>query len=475
MIKLLFVSLPSALEVYKKTNVKLAAPSYPNLSLATIAGNLSTDVTVDLIDLDFYNDYIAVLKERIDSFKPDFIAMEVKTVTFNASERVSHFIRKNYPKIRIIAGGVHITTFAAELCKTDLYDSMVIGEGDFSLNHILNSNTDMPNILSQSDSVDHNVKKANDFFALKKNDRYVDIEKVAFPRWDLFNIQKYRNSHLTARANPVGLIETSRGCAFQCNFCNKNTFGRFYRAKSVGRVVEEFKCLKAEGFKEVHIIDDSFTQDLARAKSICEELIRIGYDIPWSMFSGVRVDLVDQEFFHLAKRAGAWQVAFGIESGNQKILDRINKKTKLQQIEDSVSMAVKSGMETMGFFIIGLSGDTEKTIMDTINFAAKLPLSLAKFDICIPYPGTPFYKELDAENRILTKDWSKYICHQTRVPLFEHPNLTWEQLDYYYNIAFRKFFLRPRFLWKRFIRDIKKGDLLSDVSYFTKSILNKSW
>ena len=474
MIKILFVSLPSTVEVYKKTNVKVVVPNYPNLSLATIAGNLPDHVKAELIDLDFYEDFLIHLKEKIDEFHPDFIAMEIKTVTFNASEIVSHFIRKYYPEIKIIAGGVHITTFAYELCQTELYDYLVMGEGDFALNHIIDEE-EKDNIIKITDPIDFNLKKSIEFKAIKIKDRYVNMDKLALPRWDLFNIKKYVNSYLSSKDLPVGLMETSRGCAFECNFCNKNTFGKYYRGKSVERVVEEFQYLERIGFREVHIMDDSFTQDLNRAKNICETLIKKEYGIPWSLFAGVRVDLVDQEFFYLAKKAGVWQVSFGIESGNQKVLDRIKKRTTLSQIENAVKMAVRAGLDTFGFFIIGLSGDTRETIMDTIRFATKLPLSLAKFDICIPYPGTGYYKELEAENRIFTKDWSKYICHQIDVPIYDHENLSWEELRYFYKLAYRKYFLRPHYIIRRLHRDLKMGDLFDDTKYFIKSIFSRSW
>jgi anaerobic magnesium-protoporphyrin IX monomethyl ester cyclase len=469
--RILFVNLPSALEVYKKTNVRAVTPSYPNLSIATIAGNLPGDVKAKVIDLDFFEDFVSALKEKIKSFKPDFIGMEIKTVTFNAAEIVSGVIRENYTDIRIIAGGVHVTTFATDLLKTNYFDFLVIGEGDYALNKIFNNEDDF-NILDLKVSLEENIKKIENFSKTKSNPKYTNINDIAFPKWDMFDITKYYNSRLTARANPVGLIETSRGCAFQCNFCNKNTFGSFYRTKAAERVVEEFRYLKKVGFREIHIIDDSFTQDLNRAKEICERLIKIGFDLPWSMFSGVRVDKVDKEFFSLAKRAGAWSVSFGIESGNQEILDRIRKKTKIAQIEKAVKAAVNEGLNTFGFFIIGLSGDTEKSVMDTINFAVSLPLDIAKFDICIPYPGTSFYKELDEDNRLLTKDWSKYIVHQTDSPLFIHPNLTWEQLSYYYKLSYKKYFFRPKYILKRFVRDIKMGDLLFEAKYFFTSILN---
>ena len=105
----------------------------------------------------------------------------------------------------------------------------------------------------------------------------------------------------------------------------------------------------------------------------------------------------------------------------------------------------------------------------TIEFARSLPLSIAKFNICIPYPGTPYYNELKSAGRIRSEDWSKYNCHQIEEPLFDHPNLSWATLNVYYKKAFRKFYLRLPYMFRRFVRDLAMGDLIYDICYFFRS------
>ncbi len=105
----------------------------------------------------------------------------------------------------------------------------------------------------------------------------------------------------------------------------------------------------------------------------------------------------------------------------------------------------------------------------TIEFAKKLPLSIAKFDICIPYPGTDYYQELSSKGRILSRDWSSYIVHQIEKPLFNHENLNWPTIGRYYKKAFREYYLRPSYIWRRFLRDLKTGDLFYDLRYFLES------
>lgn len=465
MTKILLINLPAVAEAYLNTNVKVGTPRYPNLSLATIAANIDSTHRLKVIDLDFSSNYIKAIDEVMNWFRPDFVCISISTVSVDSALTLAKHLKYKYKQMQIICGGVHVSTFPLEMFNTGLFDFVVLGEGDYALRDIVDKNINGSQhfILSLSDR-ESRVKTVIDDFKKRPN-AVVDMDSLNLPKWEIFDIQRYKNSRLSSRKNPVGLMETSRGCPFQCNFCNKRIFGHYYRAKSPPRVVEEFLYLKKIGFREIHIIDDAFTQDLNRAKKICELLIQNGSPIIWSMFNGLRVDRVDFEFFKLAKKAGAWQVAFGIESGNQDVLNRINKKITLEQIRKAITWARRAGLDTFGFFIFGLSGENESSMCDTIEFAKSLPLNMAKFDICIPYPGTVFYEELERESRILTRDWSKYLCHQIDVPLYTHPNLSWGKLVYYYRNAFRSYYLRLSYIWNRFIRDCRMGDLLYDFKY----------
>lgn len=451
MFKILFFNPPSRKTAYLETNVRVGAPSYPNLTLATLAGHLIKDHEVKIIDLDLTNDAWGYLSKTINDFRPDIVATSIKTPVYNVARELMSEIKKNYPAIKTIVGGVHITAIPREAETAGCFDIIVMGEGDYVLPELLK------NPLPQEKTI------------LRPRPLIEDINKLPFPAWHLFDLAKYKNSRLSSRKNPVGHIETSRGCSYHCNFCSKLTFGTIYRTKTPKRVVDEMEYMIKCGFKEIHIADDSFTQDIKRAKEVCEEIIRRGLKFPWSLINGVRVNLVDEEFFCLAKKAGLWQTGFGIETGDQTVLEKINKKITLNQVRKAVNAASNAGVDSFGFFIFGLAGETEESMEKTIQFAKSLPLSIAKFDICTPYPGTVFYNELLAQKKILSTDWSSYIVHQIDKPLFIHPNLDWPTISRYYKRAFREFYLRPSYIWRRFWRDLKKGDLFYDLGYFLKS------
>ncbi len=442
MAKILFFDPPERLDVYLKTNVSIGALSYPSLTLATLAGNLSNGHDVRILDLDLVSDFYGYLFEEIKNFQPDIIAASALTPTYFTVRDIIRKIKEKYPRIKTAVGGAHVTALPEEAAKEGCFDIIATGEGD----------TVIPELLSSSErKLTH------------------DMNSMPYPSWELFTLNKYKHSRLSSRRNPVGLIETSRGCAFQCNFCNKLIFGTEHRIKEPKRVVDEMEYMLKCGFKEIHVADDSFTQKIERAKEVCAEIIRRDLKFPWSLLNGIRVDMVDLEFFKMAKRAGCWQAGFGIESGDQDVLDKVNKGIKLSQIKNAADIAKKAGVDTLGFFILGLSGETEASMARTIEFAKSLPLSIAKFNICIPYPGTPYYNELKSAGRIRSENWSKYNCHQIEEPLFDHPNLSWATIDIYYKKAFREFYLRLPYILSRFTRSLAMGDLIYDICYFFRS------
>jgi len=464
MAKILFFNPPSRKNVYLSTNTGVGAPSYPSLTLATLAGNLINKHNVRLLDMDLVPNFYEYLFQEIRSFAPDIIASSANTPQYPVMKDIMYRIKEKYPGIKTIVGGVHITALPEEASKESCFDVLALGEGDITISELLSASSakDVAGVIYRAPGTGKRTYG-------HRRELLENLDTLPYPAWQLFELQKYKNSRISSRQNPVGLLETSRGCAFHCNFCSKLTFGDRYRTKGVGRVVDEMDYMLKCGFKEIHIADDSFTQNIDRAKEVCVQIVKRNMKFPWSVISGIRVDKTDAEFFKLAKRSGCWQIGFGIETGDQAILDKINKKTTLSQAENAVKAAKKAGISTFGFFILALDGETEESVKRTIEFAKKLPLDIAKFDICIPYPGTPYYKELKASGGIRSENWLKYNCHQTEEPLFDHPNLEWGIIEAYYKRAFREFYLRPGYIMRRFIKSLMSGDLIYDAGYFLKA------
>jgi radical SAM superfamily enzyme YgiQ (UPF0313 family) len=280
------------------------------------------------------------------------------------------------------------------------------------------------------------------------------IDDLAWPAYDLFKIDRYTNLQpLTDGLDPDArayTLVTSRGCPYQCVYCSKPITGHRWRARSPEQVVAEWRYLVEEmGATEIGITDDVWNLKLDRAKEICRLLIAEGLTkVPWVTVHGMRADHTDAELFRLMKEAGCKRVGFGVESGNQAVLDAIKKRQTLDDVRRAFREAKAAKLETMGFFIFGLPADTEETMEDTIRFALELDPDMANFMIAAPYPGTELWEIARRDGTLFSMDWHDYAIHDERAR-YELPTLPPELVERKWREANRRFYLRPRQLLRK--------------------------
>lgn len=457
MTDVILINPPYSNIIYKNAKIKVGVPVDPLLNLAMLAAAvIEGGYKAGILDLDVEENPYLYLKEEIKKGNPGFVGITFTTPLYEEAKKLALLVKEVKPDAVLVAGGAHATTFPREILEESVFDIVAVGEADFIMRDLLNQK-DRKNIKGL-------VFKENGGIIDTGRADYIDnLDSLPFPAWQLYDISKYKRVSLSNRKSPPGYLETSRGCPWGCVFCNKNIQGRKFRPKSPGRLVDEIEYMLKAGFAEINILDDTFSTDIKRAKAICDEIIRRGLKFPWHPLNGIRVDCVDKELFIKMKRAGCYKVSFGIESGNQDVLSKINKGTKLQQVRDAVRWARQVGFETFGYFMIGLPGDTEETIKDTIRFAKELKLDIAKFNITIPLPGTRLFDEWDKSGLIKTKDWGKYNFYSPSHELYDHPTLSHEKIAEYYKKAYRSFYFSPSYLARRFVRSLKFGTFFRDI------------
>ncbi len=167
----------------------------------------------------------------------------------------------------------------------------------------------------------------------------------------------------------------------------------------------------------------------------------------WKLGNGIRADRVNEMLLMKMKKAGCYLVAFGIESGNEDILKRINKGESLQQIVQAIGWAKKYHIKTEGFFILGNLGDNKKTMQDTIDFAKRLDLDIAQFQVFIPIPGSSYEQIIREEGEILAKSWRDYNAFGK--PIFRHGDLTPELMEEMQKRAYNEYYFRPRMIIRK--------------------------
>ncbi|MCP4809309.1 MAG: radical SAM protein [Proteobacteria bacterium] len=442
---------PTMGDYYKHSKVAAAITLSPPLNLALLAGALRrAGHDVECWDLEATP--IENLPGRLCGSRADMVGISFRTPLFPQARRIAEIAREQLPSAMLVAGGVHPSTRPDEVLLRAPFDVVVKGEGDETLCELADgvSFEHIGGITWRGGSTPH--RKLIE-----------DVDGLAMGAWDLFDLERYKRTSLVARTVPVADLEFSRGCRARCVYCTKGVFGSLWRNKSPGRFVDELEHAKAHGFRGFNLVDDSFTTITSRAIESCEEMLRRDLDMPWTLTNGIRVGNVNEEFFKVARQAGCYLLAFGFESGSDQVLKRIKKGATVRQAERAVGWARKYGFTILGYFMVGLPGETHETIQETAEFAASLDVDFAKFSITMPLPGTPLYDQWAGQIR----DAEKYdfSIHQPDNGLYDHPDFSWGELEAATRSAYRTFYGRPEYVAKRVVRSLRSGQLAQEARY----------
>lgn len=378
------------------------APPFGLMSLAAYLLNNNFDVRIE--------DYIVnpYTRERvrkvIHEYAPDVIGATGVTMNIKKALNILREYRAESPESVIIMGGPHVSFDAHNILSDQGFvDFIVRGEGELTSVELLNNlaNPDsyrsIPGIsYRDGGTIVHNDKR--DFIA--------DINILPYPARHLSQLSKYK-----ALGLPINMI-TSRGCPYECIFCvGSKMVGRKVRYYDIKRVVDEFELLSRMGFRQINIVDDLFTSNKKRCTAICEGIMQRGIKHDWTAFA--RVDTVSRELLEVMKAAGCTMLCFGIESGNQEILDTVKKKITLEKIQKAVELCNEAGVIPMASYIMGLPGETPETVRETLEFARKLCKSYG-FHILSPFPGTEVRDMAEKYGlRILNSDWDNYDANRS--------------------------------------------------------------
>ena len=265
-----------------------------------------------------------------------------------------------------------------------------------------------------------------------------NLDDLPVPLHELLPLDKQRMPMIKG---PFTFIVTSRGCPAGCKFCIKHvSYQTSVRLRSPERIFEELQRLAELGVHNVNMYADLFTVNREQVVGLCKLIIESGLKVKWTCNS--RVDYVDSEMLQLMSQAGCWFISWGIESANEQILKRTHKGYRKEQAVQALNWAHAAGINNWGYFIIGLPGETEETIQETIAYAKQLPLDIALFHIAAPYPGTPFFYEVVQNGWFRPgTNWEEVDMDKSTV--LDYAGLPAERLEYWQKRATREWSLRP--------------------------------
>ena len=264
------------------------------------------------------------------------------------------------------------------------------------------------------------------------------------PAWDLLPDfpNAYRPAIYDFPGGPVASIAASRGCPFHCKFCDTSTFGAAVRAYSAERVFEILQHLQNNyDIRHVMFVDDLFTASRKRTTELCELIINSGMKITWSCAS--RVDVVKPDLLHLMKKAGCWEISFGLESGSDELLKKMDKSAAVDKSREALDWTAKAGIRSKGLFMLGYPGETEETIATTKAFVKSVPLTIMNLTKFTPYPGSPIYRDIYGTN-IRDDHWKKMNGMNF---LWAPEGMTIDQLNSHYKSVLMSFYSQAKIPW----------------------------
>ncbi|MBN2105722.1 cobalamin-dependent protein [bacterium] len=442
----------------------------PPLGLLYLAGYLETNSSYKINVLDCQVEELSYpqIENRLMQINFDVVGLTAMTFTMLDVIKTIQIVKKINKNAKVVLGGPHAHLFPDETIQLDGVDYVVLGEGEETFLQLVDHIDDF-NVLRKIPGLvfyqDGNLVNTGirDFIR--------DLDRLPFPARHLTPYHKY--SSLLARRTPVTIMMTSRGCPYQCTFCDRPQLGKLFRARSTGNVVDEMETCTRMGIHEFIMYDDTFTVKRDRAKGICDEIVRRKLDVGWDIRA--RVDTIDDELLTKLKKAGCRGIHYGVEAGTEKILKILNKGIHLDQIENAFRMTRKHGLMTLAYFMIGNPTETREDILETFAFTKKLDADFIHMTILTPFPGTKIYFDGLKKGIIIRDYWREFASNPTSdfTPPHWNENFTLDELHELLITGYQQFYTRPGYILKRLTKIRSLGELRRKLRAGIKVILMK--
>jgi len=395
--------------------------------------------------------------ERVAAKKWDVIGITALTPVFDAVKRAMGICR---PHTRyLVIGGAHPMALSETImAENPELDCAVIGEGERTFVEMLDtidSRGDLSSVrgLATPDS------------PAEPRELIEQLDDLPFPARDLLPTNDYR--YALAGRRRVATLITSRGCPYNCIFCDKGVCGDRWRARSAANVLAEIDEI-VQRYRTQYIIfyDDLFVLDRGRLKEICDGLVERNYRLKWK--AEARVDCVDAEMLSWMRRAGCEILGFGVESANPRGLEYLRKRTTPEIAREAFALTKTAGINTVGYFILGIPVETYEDALNTIQFAIDIGVDYADFHVLSPLPGTPLYHQSKADGSYREVDAQNFIEKDRKRPVIISDNWSEDKLVSIIAEAHKRFFMRPGYILRRLMGIRSLGDMMSLMKLGTR-------
>jgi len=447
-------------------------PGMGPLILAAVARQRG--YAVHLVDAKGQGASIEEVSQRIANLRPDYLGLSATTISVNNGARIAARVKQLCPDVVTILGGAHVSAIPERtLDALPSIDFGIVGEGEHSLFDLLEK-------LESGEAIDSVAGLAyRRDGRTRANPRapYIDdLDSLPPPAWDLLENfpHRFQPSLFSYPRTPVASLITSRGCPFSCVFCDRSTSGRRGRMHSVEYVVNLCRHLADRGVRHILFVDDLFTVRKDRVVELCHAFLREGFAFTWSCNS--HPNLLDADTMQLMKRAGCWQIAYGIESGSQRVLDVVKREVRIPRMRETLRMTRAAGIRAKGYLMIGHPTEGVDSIAEDMSFLREVELDFCQITKFTPYPGTPAYPTIQ-QHGSFQEDWEQMNAMNF---VFIPNGLTAEILEESFIRLYRAFYSRPdvlRGLLKMLIEEPRyvKRFAASAVIYLKARLQDRRW
>ncbi len=437
---------------------------YPPLGLAYVASALEKDGhDVKIIDCDANQSTLHEIVKVTKRFDPDLVGMYVMTWTFRQARQIVDAIKRELPNVKFVMGGPNVTSFPKISLQKSKFDYAVFGEGEITIKKLTNT-------LEKNKQQD--IKKIRGLVFKSSNKVIINrprlliknLDEIDFPAFHLLPIKKYFD--VFTRENMFITMITSRGCPFNCTFCDRNNrMGSLWRARSPENILDEIELLNSNyKIREFMFFDDNFIIDKKRVEGLCKEIQKRGLDIIWECRA--RVDMVNKPLLSKMKSAGCYRIRYGMEAGDDRILKILKKDITVSQTRHCSKITKDVGIELFAYFMMGSPFETLETLKKTFKLALEIDPDFVAFSKTILITGSELF-DWAAKNGHIRKDyWKRFLLgkESDSAPSLSTKDLPEPVLDEFVNFATKRFYLRPRYVLKRIQNTRNLEQLFRQVS-----------
>ena len=350
--------------------------SHPPIGLLYLASSLlHAGYEADVVDGAIVGEH-GVL-EKIARYKPHVVGIQIISMHRHVALRMAALIKAQDPRIKIVAGGPHCSVMPNHVRSYPFIDAVCVGDGEQWI----------------IDYVQGRPQNVIDHIELRRN-----LNELKLPAWQLANFSAYKSKEVS--------ICTSRGCTAKCSFCFNPNIWRQWRGRSADSVVTELIHLYGMGRRKFYFTDDHFVADRQRVIDICKSITSTSMKIRW--FCSARADGVDPEMLRWMKKAGCYQIGYGIESVSPVILESIHKGDgpHVEIVERAIRETKEAGIETMAAMMTGNIGETDETVMESADFLKRsMPTICTHARGVWILPNTALYREAVKRGIIADDFW----------------------------------------------------------------------